>query len=157
MAHLRATPEEAHAASTLVAGIGRRPAQSDIMGATCAWCSNDSDICPTYSALTSLFGSIFGQSVKASLAASRKISLEYLPSNLPNLERPAETIDASGFPFNLDHVKAARHWGIIRITLSPMNQTSTRKLGLLNVRTVLARMSIVLNSEREYQLQASVR
>src|SRR4030066_920065 len=47
----------------------------------------------------SFFGSSFGQLSNASFAASAKISLAYIPSSLPNFDKPAETIEARGFPF----------------------------------------------------------
>jgi len=46
----------------------------------------------------SLFGSRFGHPSNASLAASEKISLEYLPSSTPNRDIPADTMAANGFP-----------------------------------------------------------
>jgi hypothetical protein len=49
-------------------------------------------------ALMSFFGLRFGHFSKASIAASAKSSLALTPSILPNLDMPAETIEANGLP-----------------------------------------------------------
>jgi len=57
---LRATADELQAASVLIVGTGVSPIQSATVGPVCPWCSKDSPICPTISALMSFFGSRFG-------------------------------------------------------------------------------------------------
>ena len=93
-----ATAELLHAASVLIAGMGKSPIQSNAVGPVCTWCSNDSPIWPTNSAFMSFLGLRLGHFWKASMAASEKSSLALMPSILPNLLMPADTIEASGLP-----------------------------------------------------------
>ena len=81
---LKASPPDAHAASTLVVGIGLRPMWSEISAAICSWSTNKpEDIFPTY--IASISSPSTSASITAFTPASAIKSLKDESHNSPNL------------------------------------------------------------------------